>query len=114
VVLRGEQVDAAGAAIADTRREKVIAREVTLDLARELRDTRLPPGAAVSLVYRMPRAPGAHALRLSVVVEPDAFYTRFFETLLEQDAGRGEAALRTALATTRESPYVLFSQELRF
>jgi hypothetical protein len=112
VVLRGEQLDAAGAAIAGTRRERVIAREVTLDLARELRDTRLAPGAAASLAYRVPRAPGARALRLGVVVEPDAFYTRFFETLLEQGAGRGEAALRRALTTTRESPYVLFSQEL--
>ena len=112
VVLRGEQIDVGGAAIAGTRRDRVIAREVTLDLARELRDTRLRPGDAAALVYRVPRAPGAHALRLSVVVEPDAFYTRFFETLLDQGAGRGEATLRTALATTRASPYVLFSRDL--
>jgi hypothetical protein len=112
VVLRGEQVDAGGAAIAGTARERVIAREVTLDLAREVRDTRLPPGGAAALAYRVPRAPAARALRLSVVVEPDAFYTRFFAALLEQGAGRGEAALRTALATTRQSPYVLFTREL--
>jgi hypothetical protein len=112
VILRGEQIDAAGAVIAGTAREHVIAREVTLDLTREVRDTRLRPGAAAALAYRRPRAAGAHALRLSVVVEPDAFYTRFFDALLEQGAGRGDPALRTALATTRESPYVLFVREL--
>ena len=112
VVLRGEQIDAAGAVIAGTARESVIAREVSLDLSRELRDTRLLPGASASLVYRVPRAAAARALRFSVVVEPDAFYTRFFAALLEQGAGRGEASLRTALATTRESPYVLFTREL--
>jgi hypothetical protein len=30
--------------------------------------------------------------RRSVVAEPDAFYTRFFEALLRQGAGRGEAS----------------------
>ena len=112
VLLRAELVDAAGRAVAGSRREKVIAREVALDLSRELADTRLLPGRSAVLEYRA-RVPAAGArVRLAVVVEPDAFYTRFFEALLAQGAGRGEAQLRQALAAARRSPYVVFEQEL--
>jgi len=112
VVLRGELIDAAGRVIPGSRQETVIAREVALDLSRELRDTRLAPGARARLVYR-PRTPRPGArVRLSVVVEPDAFYTRFFETLLAGGAGRGEPRIREALAATRRSPYTLFVEDL--
>ena len=112
VVLRGEQLDGDGAVVAGTRRELVIGREVALDLSRELQDTRLAPGASMRLAYRAPRDGRARRLRLRVVVEPDAFYTRFFEALLEQGAGRGEAQLREALAGARRTPYVLFERTL--
>ena len=112
VVLRGEQLDGAGAVVAGTRRERVIGREVALDLSRELRDTRLAPGASTRLDYRAPHDERARRLRLRVIVEPDAFYTRFFEALLEQGAGRGEVPLREALAGARRTPYVLFERTL--
>jgi hypothetical protein len=111
VVLRGELVDAAGAAVPGTRREHVIAREVALDLSKEIRDTRLRPGGRARLDYRV-RAPRAGLrVRVSVVVEPDAFYTAFFETLLENGAGRGEAQIREALTATRRSVFTLFVKE---
>src|SRR5215470_450355 len=113
VVLRGELVDAAGP-VASSRREVVVAREVTLDLSRELSDTRLGPGQSARLTYsgRVDR-PDVR-LRLTVVVEPDAFYTAFFETLLAQGAGRGEAQIREALEATRRSPFTVFDREIRF
>src|SRR5438874_9948814 len=52
VVLSAELVDQAGEVIAGSRQEKVIAREVTLDLAREVGDTRLMPGAKAVLRYQ--------------------------------------------------------------
>lgn len=112
VVLRGELVDDAGAVVPGSRRERVIAREVALDLSREIRDTRLMPGRRARLDYRavVPRA--GLRLRLSVVVEPDAFYTAFFEMLLEQGAGQGEAQIREALAASRRSAFTLFVREL--
>ena len=110
VIVRGEQIDGAGAVVAGTRREIVIAREVTLDLAREVRDTRLAPGGSARLAYRVPRAAGARQLRLQVIVEPDAFYTRFFEALLAQGAGRGEAELRRALDAARRAPFTMFER----
>jgi hypothetical protein len=108
VVLRAELVDAAGRAIAGSREEIRIGREVTLDLVRELADTRLPPGGRAELPYRRRLAAGAVAARLRVVVYPDAFYTAFFEALLRQGAGRGEPEIRAALAETRRSAFTVF------
>jgi hypothetical protein len=94
VILRIELIDGAGQLVAGSRTERIIAREVALDLSREYFDTRLGPGESATLAYR-PRldAAGLRA-RFSVVVEPDAFYVRFFEVLLRQGAGRGEAQIR--------------------
>lgn len=52
------------------------------------------------------------SVRFTVIVEPDAFYTRFFETLLQQGAGRGEAQIRAALEASRRSPFTVFEKEL--
>jgi hypothetical protein len=109
VLLRGERLDAAGAVVPGSRRERRIGREVELDLSREIADTRLGPGGAAELRYARPA--GAR-VRLSVVVLPDAFYTRFFEALLRQGAGRGEREVREALEATRRSPFTVFTQEL--
>ena len=113
VVLRAELVDAAGRAIAGTREERRIGREVTLDLERELTDTRLQPGERAELPYARPLEGAAVATRFSVVVYPDAFYTAFFETLLRQGAGRGEQDIRAALAETRRSAFTVFESVIR-
>ena len=108
VLLRAELVDAAGHALAGTRVERRIGREVTLDLEREVSDTRLAPGERAELVYARALEAGAVAARFSVVVYPDAFYTAFFEALLRQGAGRGEDDVRRALGETRRSAFTVF------
>lgn len=113
VVLRAELIDATGRAIRGTRQEQRIGREVTLDLERELADTRLLPGEKVEFPYARALEGEAVAARFSVVVYPDAFYTAFFETLLRQGAGRGEAEIRTALAETRRSAFTVFESVTR-
>ena len=113
VVLRAELIDGAGRAIAGTREEHRIGREVTLDLERELADTRLAPGQGAELPYARALEGGAVAARFSVVVYPDAFYTAFFETLLRQGAGRGEDEIRAALADTRRSAFTVFESVIR-
>ena len=112
VVLSVELVDQAGQVAVGSREEKVIAREVTLDLEREVSDTRLMPGAKAVLHYRRRVERAGLRARLRVVVYPDEFYTRFFESLLTQGAGRGEAQIREALAATRRSPFTVFVREI--
>ena len=108
VILRAELVDRDGRAVAGTRVERRIGREVTLDLARELSDTRLAPGERAELAYARALDGAAVAARFSVIVYPDAFYTGFFEALLRQGAGRGEADVRRALDETRRSAFIVF------
>jgi hypothetical protein len=111
-ILRGELIGRAGEVVAGTRREIVIGREVELDMSREFSDTRLLPGQSAALRYAG-RAEGTHArVSLTVIIEPDAFYTRFFETLLAQGAGRGESQIREALEAARRSPFVVFRREV--
>jgi cytochrome c554/c'-like protein len=112
VILRGELIGPSGEIVKGSRQEIVIAREIELDLSREFSDTRLAPGQSARLRYTgRVEAIGAR-VRLSVIVEPDAFYTRFFETLLAQGTGRGEPQIREALEATRRSPFVVFQREL--
>lgn len=112
VVLSAELVDQAGEVVAGSREEQEIARQVTLDLEREIADTRLMPGKKAVLQYRRRVDRAGLRARLSVVVYPDAFYTRFFEALLAQGAGRGEAQIREALEATRRSPFIVFEREI--
>jgi len=86
----------------------VIAREIALDLSREISDTRLLPGQSATLRYRRKLPAAGISARLSVVVYPDAFYTGFYEVLLRQGAGRGAAQIREALEATRRSPFEVF------
>ncbi len=109
IVVSGELVDAANAAIAGSRRELVIGRAVTLDLERELFDTRLAPGQAVTFTYPVASEPG-RTLRLRVVVEPDHFYAGFFEALLGNGAGAGAAKIREALEASRRSAFTVFER----
>jgi hypothetical protein len=112
VVMRGELIDAAGMVLDGSRLDRVIERNIELDLSREVSDTRLRPNQSIALRYRRTiERPGLRA-RFSVIVEPDAFYTRFFEALLQQGAGRGTAQIREALAETRRSPFTVFVQDV--
>ena len=112
VIMRVELLDRAGRLVSGTRIEKVIAREVSLDLSREFFDTRLRPGQSATLAFRPRLDEAGLRARFSVVVEPDAFYERFFGVLLRQGAGQGEAQIREALEAARRSPFTLFSEEI--
>jgi hypothetical protein len=61
VVLRIEVIDRAGQVVAGSRTERIIAREVALDLSRQYFDTRLKPGDTAMLAYRPLRCGGLRA-----------------------------------------------------
>jgi thiol-disulfide isomerase/thioredoxin len=111
VLLRMDLADAEGRPAKGTLREAVIGRDAPLDLSRELYDTRLAPEASFTMKesWKVDR-PGLR-LRARVVVEPDHFYTRFFEASVLQ-AERGKAELRAALRQTRQSSFTIFSREV--
>jgi hypothetical protein len=112
VLVRAELLDAAGDPIPGSLEERAIGREVPLDLSREIADTRIPAGGRFTLDYTRRLDRPELRLRVSVTVFPDHFYTGFFESLLENGAGDGEAQIREALAATRRSAFVIFDRDL--
>ncbi|MEZ5614818.1 MAG: multiheme c-type cytochrome [Rhodocyclaceae bacterium] len=110
VVVELFQAGADGRELPGTRQEHVIARQVALDLSREIADTRIAPGAEARVDYRRPLHPRAVRLDTRVRVEPDAFYTDFYRALLASGAGRGEAMIRRALDDSLASHFVIHEQ----
>ena len=110
VVVEIVQEDQAGRAVAGTRREYVIGRQVALDLSREIADTRLAAGAQATLDYAAAQHRRAANLVYRVKVEPDAFYTGLYRSLIADGAGKGEAMIRQALEDSLSSHYTLFEE----
>ena len=110
VVVKIFQEDPAGRAVAGTRREYVIGRQVALDLSREIADTRLAAGAEAALDYTAQQHRSAANLVYRVRVEPDAFYTGLYRSLIADGAGKGEAMIRQALADSLASHFTLFEE----
>jgi hypothetical protein len=114
VVFEGYQVDADGHEITDTRVEWWIARAVALDLSEELFDSRIPADGEMELAYGMPRSVGAVALQMRLRVEPDAFYTDFYRSVLEFGNGSelARVELQEALDASLASHYTLYETRL--
>ena len=85
IVLQIYQEDQEGKKIEATAKQYVIARSVSLDLSIEYFDTRLSPGEMANLPYKRPVSPDAINLVTNVWVEPDAFYSLFYQALLESE-----------------------------
>jgi hypothetical protein len=114
VVVRFELLGKDGQPVPDTQKEAVVGREVPLDLSDELFDTRIPPGETVTINYtqKIPRA--ELTLRATVTVEPDYFYSRFFQAILDGgQVAKGRHQIQEALKRTLESPFVIFEEQLR-
>ncbi len=95
--------------IKGTLKRFIIGREVTIDIQTEVADTRLAPGEKVTLEYREKLKKNARNLVLRVRVEPDEFYTRFYQALLSQGmAKKGKGLIRQALKNSLESHYELY------
>lgn len=105
------QVSTDNKPIEGTLREKIIARQVSVDLSEEMSDTRLAPGEQAVLDYLVPRHPNAQTIIMRVHVEPDYFYSGLYRSLLKTEPnGKGKDLLRTALKSSLESGYDLYVQ----
>ncbi len=111
VLLRMDLVDSQGRQIKGSPREAVIGREAPLDLSRELYDMRLAPKASFTMKESWKVDHPRFMLRARVVVEPDHFYSRFFQAMIPQ-AEQGKSRLQDALRETRRSSFTIFSREV--
>ena len=112
-----ELVDAGGHAIAGARAELRIGRDVSFDGTRwhERADTRIPPGEAVTMAraWTGGRTGDAVAARVTVVVEPDAYYEALYaRTLAGRLAPAARALYQQALARARTSHYIAEQREV--
>ena len=111
VILEGFQEDAGGQMLEATRRGYIIARQVAPDLSAEVADTRLPPDTEAVLDYRVALEPRAVSLVFRVRVEPDAFYTELYRSLLESGAASpGKGLIKKALQESLASQFMLYSR----
>lgn len=109
VVIKGFLTDAKGNVLKGTVKEAKIGRRVTLDLSREIFDTRIPPHKSFEFEYSIKRSVKADMLVFEVMVFPDEFYSRFFESAIsKKDSGMNKAELKEAFRNTSESGYMLF------
>ena len=96
VLVRAELIDSDGRAVPGSLEERLIGRQVPLDLSREIADTRIPPGGRFRLDYARQLPASGLRLRVTVTVLPDEFYTRFFEAMLSAGARGGDDQIRLA------------------
>lgn len=113
VLVRFELRDSVGRSVEGSLEETRIGREVTLDLTKELFDTRIPPGEIKAVPYaRTIEQPGL-TLKASVVVVPDDFYVKFFDSIaLKAKTKRAMTLLQQALDEARRSSFILFEKEV--
>jgi hypothetical protein len=93
---------------------KIIGQEwigwyVELNLSAERFDTRIKPGETANFKFEFPDAIGKY--KIEVMVFPDEFYNRFFNSLLGNVPGGVDVKLlKEAIAETEKSSYTLFEK----
>ena len=109
IVMLAYQQDKNGKPFEHTLRQVIIERHLSLDLTTEFFDTRLAPEQTAVLNYRVPLELQATSLVLAIKVAPDAFYTRLYQTLLEQGStDKGTILIQQALAKSIASTFTLY------
>jgi hypothetical protein len=113
--LRIELVDKAGAPIPGARAEKRIGRDIAYTAKGwvERADTRIPPGDTVTFAraWTAGRIADAVAARITVEVQPDAYYEALYTERLATKLPEATASLyRAALARAQAAHYVAEQQ----
>ena len=93
--------------------ERVLQRRLNMQTSpwSEDSDTRVLPGDSAELKFSRRVPVGASTLYLWVWVEPDNFYTGFYQSYLRKGKSfPGAEILSRALQDTLKSPYLLFSR----
>ncbi len=114
VIVSGTLIDNTGLAIPGTLQQGYIGWRVSLDVQREIADTRLAPGESFKFDYAPRARKEAAGIALEVWVEPDEFYNRFFKASLQYGRYASKETMEEALRITEESKYRLFRKEFVF
>ncbi len=113
VVVKGFMLDENGKAIPSSVKKAFIGRKVSLDLSKEIFDTRIPPEKSFEFDYRVNKSYNRSKLVFEVRVYPDEFYNRFYKGLLKnKDGSFNRKEIEKALKITERSGYILFKEVL--
>ncbi len=111
IVVRAEMLDKQGRTIKGSVQEAYIGRELSLDLTAERYDTRIAPDETKIFEYQTSATVAGEQLQVELIVEPDAFYRRFFAARLESlAAGQARHWLSEALAESERSSFSVYRQ----
>jgi len=89
---------------------RVIGRTVSVDLDREISDTRIPPGGNVVLAAEVDTPRGVDQVEFRVEVAPAEHYIRMFQSMLDRNSSMAPAAqtiLREAIRQAQATGYRL-------
>lgn len=109
VFVRGRLLTETGEQIDASLQEYVIGWE-SYDLAVEAYDTRLSPGQQIQISYQYPLPDKGTSLQIEVVVDPDHWYRRFYQNILNSGGGAGREILTEALDLSRRSSFSIFDK----
>ena len=114
VILRMELLGPDSEVLLDTVKEEIVGRQVTLNLDREIADTRIPPRGRHTFNYSGTIDRTGLKLHAVVIIYPDDFYARFYEARLSGQLSTTERRrFSQALHDTRTSVYKLFETEIQ-
>ena len=109
IIIEGYQEDKNGNILPETMQQFVISRKVSMNLSKEIADTRLAPDEKITFSYNANQHTKATAFILNVQVEPDHFYTRFYQiTLKNGTAKKGHKLLQKALEQSQLSNFSIY------
>ncbi|MDP2682222.1 MAG: multiheme c-type cytochrome [Deltaproteobacteria bacterium] len=113
VIVKGFMLDKSGKAIPSSVKKAFIGRKVSLDLSKEIFDTRIPPEKSFEFDYTVNKSYNRGKLVFEVRVYPDEFYNRFYKGLLKnKDGSFNRKEIEKALKITEGSDYILFKEVL--
>jgi hypothetical protein len=112
IAVKGTLLDKNGVTMEASIKEEYIGRRISLDLSREIADTRIPPMESFVFDYLPENTNGAKKISLEVWVYPDSFYNKFYKALLSGGFFSSKMEIETAFAATESSPYLLFRKEI--
>lgn len=113
VIVKGFMLDKSGKAIPSSVKKAFIGRKVSLDLSKEIFDTRIPPEKSFEFDYTVNKSYDRGKLVFEVRVYPDEFYNRFYKDMLKnKDGSFNRKEIEKALKITEGSDYILFKEVL--